>query len=109
MAHLPVIRFSCSTHILPGEQKMNRLFLCAFCFAVAIAITRLCLEQALPEKSISHRFASASPPDVRRGYAAPFNLELILGFALGSALGLKNRAKPERRAQPIRRLKRTGA
>ena len=30
---------------------------------------------------------AALPPDVRRGYASPVDLDLELGYALGSGLG----------------------
>jgi hypothetical protein len=46
-------------------------------------------------------FASALPLDVRRGYAAPFNLELILGFALGSPWAIKIGQSPNRGHSPF--------
>jgi hypothetical protein len=46
--------------------------------------------------------AAASPPDVRRGSAAPVEALSRLGYAPGSAFGLnKLRTKSEPRAQPI--------
>ena len=51
-------------------------------------------------KVSSRTVVTASPPDVRRGSAAPSKLFRVLGCALGSAFGPEIWAKPEPRAQP---------
>jgi|GEM_PF-3716418 len=50
--------------------------------------------QAADRLTSAARSTSASPPDVRRGYASPSNLPSEMGSAPRAAFGLSMRAKP---------------
>jgi len=60
-------------------------------------------------KSDYCNIVAAMPPDVRRGYAAPVDISIKLGYAPGSACGHKCRASPYRGPSPLSKIHVPGA
>ena len=55
------------------------------------------IQRACSTRCVTLIYPPALPPDVRRGYAAPFNFELKLGCALGSGLAHPFGLRPNQR------------